>query len=1013
MTVYRLQMTVGVGDDARDVAVEVEAHSPDEAVASLGTRGVRVNDNGATYVSPLAGDISGGTVYQEWKVNKVTPSKAKTTTEFAARRLQEMRDAVQAGPDHGVRREDAVDLLDGMTAEQIREVAARGALPAGYQQRNKEDLVRFTVDMSVGSALNHRAIVGYPEIGKSPEWVGPAAEERRKRMLDGLSEGGREPEKPDATAVKWVDPQTGTVHVGVIRNRTKSTADVEWDNGRVEKGVKFDDDKVEFLTPEDGETARAEHEAAERAAERDRINRENAERGGHFPHQHDHYQPDPYGGDTERKRAVEAEMRDKIRELQGQPGEGPYYVGVKELRDAMPGVTEEEFTAAAENVFSHTDVFPTPARSGAGTDDEQDAAAIPHGVPKRGVHILNPEEAQRQRGDDAQRWRSADRDEADSYFATLGPAELSNLARQLDLDDTGTEEELRERLAGNAAANHREWGIRAHEETDDLVTLHDAEKAMQEGQHPGDWTEEERAKVGAAARRQANNKWEPGRDRAAMFEGLPEDGTLGEKWGKYAKDQNEIREAKKEARETGQAYIDHAIDGTDPCAAGTRHAGPCLTNHVNPEHHCTLCGGDVDLVDMTTTAGGHMCRRCVADRAAYNGQPYNDWTGVPGWIEQRCPKCRKPMSLVKGSQHFDADGGASISTYCQNCRISSGVDWVWATGEAPANDERTCEECGQFPGHSEHCPLNGQPHNVLRVARADDGATIQLVRDEHGYAVTDSVCGHVSSAIPEDRDSMDGDFDHHLGWHNAEHAREANQGKDDDSSQIERTTTADDGVVIQLVRTASAAGPEAGQYVLSCASHGQVTTGPLEDAGRMNVAFDNHVALHAMQHAEQQSKPAPQPYAGTKEQLELKYGDIVRLHEEMAERLDARQEKGENGSYEIEQCRFRVEDIEAHDGSLRDAAAKLIEEMGKARFDTASIAGVTEAADAVDPDAIAELIDAIDVASDLMTGHFDRTNAVIDELRQSLQYVENTYGALAAGIQETGVSGKVLEGTGA
>lgn len=1010
MKVYRLSMTVGTGEDARDVAVEVEANTPDEAVAALGTRGVRVNEHGATYVSPLSAGVSGGTVYNEWTVNKITPSKAPITTEAAARQIQEMRDKVQDGPDHGVSRDDAVAVLEGMTAEQIREVAARGPLPAGYQQKNKDDLVRFTVDMQVGSALNHRAIVGYPEKGIAPEWTGPAAEERRARMLSELSDGGREPEKPDATAAKWVDPQTGSVHVGVIRNRTKTTADVEWDNGRVEKGVKLSDDKIEFLTPEDAETAQAEHEAAQRAAQRDEENAERARTGHVFPQEKDRYEPDPFGGDSERKRAAEADMRDTIRDMQGEAGSG-YYVGLKDLREKFPDLTKQEFDAAATNVFHHTDVFPNPQRAGSGTKEEQEEAGIEYGGQTHSVHILSPEEAQRQRADDPQRWKAATRDEAESYFATLREEDLRNLARQLDVDTEGNAEELRERLVDNAATNHREDGIRVHEETADLIALAEAEKAMAHGAHPATWTEEERARVGAAARRQANNDWEPGRQRAAMFEGLPEDGTLGDKWTEYAKDYDEIREGKKEARETGQSYIDHVMEGTDPCAAGRRHAGPCLSGHTSAEHFCALCGGDVDLTDMTTTIGGHLCRRCIADRAAYHGQPHTDWTGVPGWVGQKCARCDKPMALVKGSQHFDADGGASIATYCPRCQVSSGVDWVWSTGTAPAEDENVCEQCGQWPGHSEFCPLNGQPDGVLRTAKADDGAVIQLVRDEHGYAVKDSVCGHVTS--DPDREVLDADFDHHLGWHNAEHAREVNRGKADDSSQVERTTTADDGVVITLVRTASAAGAEAGEYVLFDEPHGHVTTGPLEDVGRMNVAFDNHVALHNLKHAEAAAKPPLQPYQGTKEQLELNYDRIMALHEEMIGRLNARQEQSEEGGREIEQARARVEDIEAQDGSLRDAAAKLMAEMEKARFDTASIAGVDAAATAVDPDGIAEMIDSVDITSDLVMQHYNRTAEVIEELNQSELYLDKTYGALAAGIQETGVSGKALEGTGA
>jgi hypothetical protein len=1016
MTVYRMNMTVGTGEDARDVTVEVEANSPDEAVAALGTRGVRVNEHGATFVSPLSADVSGGTVYNEWKVNKVTPSKAKVTTEFAARQLDEMREKVKAGPDHGVTQAQAEELLEGMTAEQIREVAARGPLPAGYQQKSKTDLVRHTVSMTVGSALNHHAMVGYPDQGIAPEWTQSDANDSR-----------RSPMVADrATAVRWTDPDTGTRHVGVVRDRDneRGTATVEWDNGRVEQGVPYMDRNVTFLPPDHPDAQRAQAEATQRAEDRARENERL--QGTSFPERKDPMDGvnDPFNGDVEGKRDAEARIRETIKEKLND-GRSNGAVSMVELREALPDLPREQFDAAASNVFQHSDVYPDPLRSernklGAhfekATDEEKEAGLQFGG--SRAMSVRMDDQGRNLLGD-AQRWRAADRDSADSYFATCDERQLRRLAEEFGLDTEGTQNELRDRLTEHAARNQRESSIRAHEEQEDLTVLHDAEKAMDKGYGPETWTEEERARVGAAARRQQNNEWEPGRARAAAFEGLPEDGTLGPKWSEIAKDREEIREAKKEARDTGQAYIDHTVEGAAPCAAGRRHAGPCTTGAENPEHTCVLCGGDYDLVDMTSTFGGHMCSRCVADRAVYAKGNFKagDMTGIPAWVEQRCDRCRKPMMIRGGTQHFDADGGASVSTYCENCRIESSVNWVWSTGEAPAADTRLCEECGNWPEHAWHCPLKGQADGVVRFKRADDGVTVYMVRDEHGYAVRDDVCGHVTSAGVDDRDDLDTDFEHHVGWHNAEHAREINRGKGEGEKRVERTSTADDGVTISLYFDQEEGNANENSWRIQDDPCGIVVTIPGAHDRQAEQAFENHVALHNGRAKEAQERQAErdaerQPYAGTAAELELNYDGLVAKHKEMSEQLSGQIERREAVTSHMCSAADAVDGMEVQTGELREAAKALTDAMNEAKLDSASLAGAAESAEALSSDDVTLMLDAVDICIDLVTDGKDRVINGKEAIDGSLVYIEATYGALAAGVQELGVRGAALEGEG-
>jgi hypothetical protein len=55
---------------------------------------------------------------------------------------------------------------------------------------------------------------------------------------------GRSPQQPNAAGALYIDPHDGYEARGRIVKRTKSSADIEWPNGRVEKGVKFSEPRA-------------------------------------------------------------------------------------------------------------------------------------------------------------------------------------------------------------------------------------------------------------------------------------------------------------------------------------------------------------------------------------------------------------------------------------------------------------------------------------------------------------------------------------------------------------------------------------------------------------------------------------------------------------------------------------------------------------------------------------------------------------------------------------------------
>lgn len=132
--------------------------------------------------------------------------------------------------------------------------------------------------------------------------------------------------------------------------------------------------------------------------------------------------------------------------------------------------------------------------------------------------------------------------------------------------------------------------------------------------------------------------------------------------------------------ECGKDFDEHTIS---PDALGLPHAWCKPTEADEAEPRCWCGALAVDGPYCPT----HDYRTPPADRALYDGQPYTDLTGVPDDAGSRtCDRCGKPMLPVPGSQHFDADGGAMVSTKCSGCGdIQSCHNWDW-TDKPPAED---------------------------------------------------------------------------------------------------------------------------------------------------------------------------------------------------------------------------------------------------------------------------------------------------------------------------------------
>lgn len=132
-----------------------------------------------------------------------------------------------------------------------------------------------------------------------------------------------------------------------------------------------------------------------------------------------------------------------------------------------------------------------------------------------------------------------------------------------------------------------------------------------------------------------------------------------------------------------EAASEHYCDPTRPADEARERLHRALADDRAAEPRCWCGALAVDGPYCPT----HDYRTPPQDRALYDGQPYTDLTGVPddaGY--RRCDRCGSPMLPVAGTQHFDADGGAMVSTRCAGCGdIQSGHSWDW-TDKPPAED---------------------------------------------------------------------------------------------------------------------------------------------------------------------------------------------------------------------------------------------------------------------------------------------------------------------------------------
>lgn len=95
---------------------------------------------------------------------------------YAAADLLAMRDKIPTSPDHGVTKDGAAKALDGLTNDQLRDVARGIGAPAHSGLRSRKDLVEHVVGNSVGGRLNSYAM--------NPRYAQPAQEAPAVKPVD-------------------------------------------------------------------------------------------------------------------------------------------------------------------------------------------------------------------------------------------------------------------------------------------------------------------------------------------------------------------------------------------------------------------------------------------------------------------------------------------------------------------------------------------------------------------------------------------------------------------------------------------------------------------------------------------------------------------------------------------------------------------------------------------------------------------------------------------------------------
>jgi hypothetical protein len=192
-------------------------------------------------------------------------------------------------------------------------------------------------------------------------------------------------------------------------------------------------------------------------------------------------------------RDLEAEIRNAYARLADEPGNT---VSLSDLRAALPDHFDRAAVdAALYKLAAHSDVYLTPRTDQKLADEPTQQAALPLGGNYSHEVRIYPE---RRMADTAQRIHSTDRRTAESMLAPLSDRDVAYLAERMDVDTSGTTEQLRERIADRADRNRKEWLADARQGQEDGTLLY---RADNEPEWVATWTDEDRQKAAAAAAR--------------------------------------------------------------------------------------------------------------------------------------------------------------------------------------------------------------------------------------------------------------------------------------------------------------------------------------------------------------------------------------------------------------------------------------------------------------------------------------------------------------------------------
>jgi hypothetical protein len=148
---------------------------------------------------------------------------------------------------------------------------------------------------------------------------------------------------------------------------------------------------------------------------------------------------------------------------------------------------------------------------------------------------------------------------------------------------------------------------------------------------------------------------------------------------------------------------------------------------------------------------------------------------------------------------------------------------------------------------------------------------------------------------------------------------------------------------------------------------------------------------------------------GTTMALEFNYDAIVHAHDDMLAKLNRRLEAALSVKNHATAAAAAADGMDNERTELISSAQALVEGMTEARFDANSVAGATEAASAFSADDAAAIEEQCQELVSKADSVISVTNQAIEQVQASRDHIVNTYGALAEGVQSTGVRGEAME----